>query len=216
MKITTALHEHFSHAAIGHMTWPLLKHCCIVSRVGHRGTGCKTATQPPIPPLKRLFSSRGLLHEVASSMLRRWLMKELGESAECKHQFVKLSWKAAASPWNVQDSIGPYGNWHANVNCMRQCQVCTTDNFVFPLLPVLLLEPVRSVCLSPQAAAGNDNKALSGALPIKVDQLDSRHHAPPAVTAAAGAIAAAVTAKARWASLTGNHSVADDQRYANN
>ncbi|KAH6921137.1 hypothetical protein HPB50_027876 [Hyalomma asiaticum] len=109
-------------------------------------------------------------------MMRRRLVKELGESAECKHQFAKLSWKVAASPWNVQDSIGPCGNWHANVNCKRQCQVCTTDNFVFPLLPVLLLETVRFVCLSPQAAAekASDNNALSGALTIKVDKLHER------------------------------------------
>ncbi|KAH6944347.1 hypothetical protein HPB50_002720 [Hyalomma asiaticum] len=161
------------------MTWPLLKHRCIVSRVGLSGTGCETATQPHIPPLKRLFSSRGLLHEVASSTMRR-LMKELGVSAECKHQFVKLSRKVAASPWKVQHSIGPCGNWHANPKGMRQSQVCTTDNFVFPLLVLLLLKPVRSVCLSPQAAAEKtpqntqDNTALFGVLPIKVDKPHAR------------------------------------------
>ncbi|KAH6920157.1 hypothetical protein HPB50_028855 [Hyalomma asiaticum] len=124
------------------MTWPLLKHRCIVSRVGLSGTGCETATQPPIPPQKRLFSLRGLLHEVASSTMRR-LMKELGVSAECKHQFVKffpLKWTRARTP-----------------------------------------------------------------------ALRSLHHAPLAVTAAAGAIAAAVAVNARWASLNGNRSVAAEK-----
>ncbi|KAH6920945.1 hypothetical protein HPB50_028064 [Hyalomma asiaticum] len=120
----------------------------------------------------------------------RRLMKELGVSAECKHQFVKLPRKMAESLWKVQHSIAPCADRQANVNAMDQCQVCTTDNFVFPLLVLLLLKPVRSVCLSPQAAAEKPTSCT------------------PAVTAAAGAIAAAVAVNARWASLTGNRSVA--------
>ncbi|KAH6921139.1 hypothetical protein HPB50_027870 [Hyalomma asiaticum] len=163
------------------MTWPVRMDCRIASRVGHSAAVTDRATQAPVPPPKRQFSLRVLLRKVACSKTRR-VMEDIADTEERKHQFAKV----AGSPSDIPGSIRLFGHWHASVNTVHQCQLCTTD-FQCALLLLLLPEPVRCACLSQQATAEKDDNALCGTCPIKVRKLhecplcptDTIHHPDP-------------------------------------
>ncbi|KAL1432550.1 hypothetical protein MTO96_013300 [Rhipicephalus appendiculatus] len=109
---------------------------------------CKRTTQRRIPLMKQHFAAPVLRHEPQPIMTRREA-KELCDSTGRQRQFDQV----AARLWSTQSNTELCDVWHVNVDVLREWSDCTTDIFPFPLLLLLLEQPIRCGCLSQETAA---------------------------------------------------------------